>query len=390
MVQQLAPLPPATTPLASGLGLVLTEDVIAPIDLPPFTNSAMDGFAVRSSATTSATPELPVTLTILGGLEAGEAWNEPIGQYETVRIGTGAAVPQGLDAVIPAEHVNERDGDISVIRPIEAGRNVRVRGEDLQAGTTAVRAGTQLRAQEIGLLAALGIESVLAIPSPKVSIVSLGRELVSGARPVPLYDVNSPLLSAQATGAGAKVVAVDRSDGDPGHLAELFARLGESSDLIVTSGGISDSHADTMAQELESHPNGELWHVRLRPGKHFGVGHFDGYTILSLPGNPIAAFVGFELFGRLAIDVLAGMGSDRAPRMARVTERVSGSIGRTDAIRGFARIDGSGQVWVTPTTNRGSGAIATLPESSCLILLPESVESVAAGDPVEIRWVGYE
>lgn len=381
---------PASTPLASSRGLILAEDVFAPTDLPRFSNSAMDGFAVRSAETTFASRKHPVRLSIVGELEAGEEWDGTLGPLETVRINTGAGVPSPCDAVIPAELLAEADGQVHVHDAIERLRNVRLQGEDIRASSLAVAQGTLLRAQEIGLLAALGIDSVLAIPIPRLSIVSMGPELLPGARPAPVHDANGPMLAAQATAAGAEPVHIERCAGTPDELVDLLRRLGRTADLVLTSGGISDSDADLMAALLGSLPDGELWNVRLRPGKHFGVGFLDELAVVALPGNPIAAFVGFELFARPAIDLLAGRSIDHSSLRARTAHQLSGSMGRTDAIRGHAWHDADGQLWTTITVNRGSGAIATLPEANCLILIPEETETVEPGEPVEIRWVGYQ
>lgn len=376
--------------LPDSLGKILAENLVAPIDLPRFDNSAMDGFAIRAVETRSASSAHPVQFTIAMELEAGESWEGALRPTEAVRISTGAAVPEACDAVIAAERVAESGGSFLVTEPIEAGKNIRLAGEDIRSGHVALDAGTLLSAREIGLLAALGVESIPVVPAPSVSVLSIGPELFPGARPVPVHDANGPMLAAQARSAGSEIARVECCDGTLDELVALLASLGEISNLIVTSGGVSDSSADTMAELLDSHPNGELWNVRLRPGKHLGIAFLGDHAILALPGNPIAAFVGFELFGRPAIDVLAGRHSDRSAFRARAWQPVTGMRGRTDAIRGRVWHDAGGQLWASPTQNRGSGAIATLPEANCLIILPEAIDSVEAGESVEIRWVGYQ
>lgn len=390
LIDRMRPLPAEKTSLRDARGLVAAAEIVAPIELPRFTNSAMDGYALRSADIADASEEHPIRLAVAGTLEAGSAWLGSVAPREAVRISTGAAIPSGCDSVAPTELVRESNGEISIQEAVEPGRHVRARGEDIEAGATAIGRGTRIRPQEIGLLAALGIESIRAIPLPAVSIVSLGPELFSGALPVPVYDANAPMLAAQVEQAGGEVISIERCDGDLDELFGILDYLADRSDLIVTSGGISDSPADTMAEVLEPHPNAELWNVRLRPGKHFGVGYFEGHTILSLPGNPIAAFVGFELFGRLAIDLLSSLPVDGQRLTARTAAKLAGTLGRTDALRGHAWIDAHGQLWTRPTANRGSGATSSLPEANCLILIPEMVTMVESGDYVEIRWVGYQ
>ncbi len=388
LISRLRPLSPTARPLASSLGSTLAEDLIADIALPRYTNSAMDGFAVRSATTSAATEDRPIRLAILGALEAGDAWAEPVGPNEAVRISTGAAVPADCDAVIPAERVQEHAGGVVITSPIDAGSNVRLQGEDITTGTIAIAAGTRIRPQEIGLMAALGIESILTVPRPSVSIVSIGPELFPDALPAPINDANGPMLAAQTERAGGSVVRVERCAGGREELAQLLDELGDASDLIITSGGISDSTADTMAHLLESRADSELWNVRLRPGKHVAVGFFGKHSLLSLPGNPVAAFVGFELFGRLAIDRLAGRSIYSTRQLARASQALTGSADRTDVLRGTAWFDSQGQLHVAQNERRGSGVVSSLPEANCLIVLPETVTAADPGDRVEIRWIG--
>ncbi len=350
----------------------------------------MDGFAIHSTATFDASRERPVMLRIAGSLEAGADWPDRVGVEQAVRISTGAAVPGDCDAVIPIEKVVERAGHIEVTAPVPAGSHVRPQGEDIHTGARAISSGTVLRPQEIALLAALGIGSIAAIPSPTVSIVSIGPELFPAARPFPVNDTNGPMLAAQATTAGATVIRVERCTGNLDDLTRLLDELAKDSDLILTSGGISNSAADTMTDVLAIQSNAELWNVRLRPGKHFGAGYLEGHTILALPGNPVAAFVGFELIGRLALDLMAGRAIDRPVHSAIAAEPLSGTPERTEALRGHAWIDRGGQLLVAPNEQRGSGIVSSLPAANCLIMLPETVEAVEQGEPVEIRWVGYQ
>lgn len=350
----------------------------------------MDGFALRSADVTTASPDNAVRLTIVGQTDAGEAFEGDVRPGESVRVSTGAAIPPGCDAVIPSELVSEVNGDIVVAEAVEQNRHVRFQGEDIRAGQRAVTAGATLRSQELALLASTGRTSVLATPAPVVSIVSIGPELFEDARPYPVYDANGPMLAAQARSKGASILHVERSTGDLPHLANRLAELAAVSQLILTSGGVSNSHADSLAELLDASPDAELWNVRLRPGKHYGFGFIGACPLLALPGNPVAAFVGFELLGSAAIARLAGKSDSVRLTTAKTSEPLTGDLGRTDAIRGFFSVDENGQQWVRPTANRGSGAVSTLFEANCIILLPESVASVASGAAVEILPVGYQ
>lgn len=388
LLDRVASLSPVDVSLIESLGLTLATDVVAPIDLPRFTNSAMDGVALASAFAADASAAHPTHLRIVGEVDAGQEWDGIVEVGQGVRIGTGALLPDGCDTIIPAEQITERDRIVTLTAPVAVGKHVRFQGEDIKSGTLAIRAGTTLRPQEIGLLAAFGIEHVLAVPRPAVSILSTGPELLSRSATSQVNDTNGPMLAALAETAGAEVVDIVRSDGNIEDLLKHLDDFAATSDLVITSGGISNSLADTMADLLDGHPRAELWEVRLRPGKHFGFAWFEDFALLSLPGNPVAAVVGFELFGRVLIDRLAGKSAKPAVR-AIAAESIAGSLGRTDAVRGIAWHDSSGRLLTAPIENRGSGVLSSLPEANCLILLPEDVPSVEPGETAPLQWMGY-
>lgn len=379
---------PVDTPLPEALGRVLADDLVAPLDLPRFDNSAMDGYALRSVETHSATAANPVTLRIAGNVDAGQEWDSELPPSWAIRIGTGAAVPDSCDAVVAAEHVSESGSSIAISIAVHFGENVRPRGEDIRTGDRALDGGTLLRPQEIALLGSLGIERTRVVPPARVGIVSIGPELMAGAKPAPVPDANGPMLASLVHSSGATVVRAERSNGDRSALLEQLHALATTTDLILSSGGISDSPADTLTLALESMKDVELWNLRLRPGKHFAAGKIGRSVMLALPGNPVAAFVGFLLFGRPAIEQL--MSRQRNPPIrALAVDSMSGSTGRLDALRGYGFIDADSVLRVDPVQNRGSGIVSSLPAANCLILLPEDVTTVDAGESVEIRWVNY-
>jgi molybdopterin molybdotransferase len=384
------PLSPIDVPIQQALGLRLASDLVAPIELPLFTNSAMDGIALASGFTVNATPVHPAFARVAGKVDAGETWSGTVPPGHVVRIGTGAPLPDGCDTVLAAEQVEERDGIVTFASPVPPGQHVRLRGEDVRIGATVVTSGTTMRPQEIGLLAALGITAVEAHPRPAVTIISTGPELSRDSAPALVNDANGPMLAALATTAGAEVVDILQTSGDLEDIFVILDRCAETSDLVITSGGISNSLADTMADLLEPHEQGELWNVRLRPGKHFGFAWFDDFYLLSIPGNPIAALVGFELFGRTLIDRLMDKTVSQQTATATATEPFSGKLGRTDAIRGRAWRDADGRLFTTPTENRGSSVLSSLLAANCLILLPEDVAVVEPGQHVSIQWIGYQ
>lgn len=350
----------------------------------------MDGAVVRAISTASATTSTPVRLAVAGVVDAGTIWQGDHSRAEALLIGTGAAIPEGFDAVIPIEALREVGDSILISAPIEPGSNIRPQGEDIRHGARALPQGAALRAQEIALLAALGIDRVKVRQKAAVSILSTGLELFAPSDTLRVHDANGPMLSALVTAAGGEVVGAAQSDGLLEDLFDHFDEWGDTSDFVITSGGISNSLADTMTDMLENHPRAELWDVRLRPGKHFGFAWFEDFIVLALPGNPIAAMVGFELFGRPIIERLGGKSISPLGPHARATDPIQGKLGRTDAFRGHAWLDGTGQLLAAPTENRGSGVLSSLPDANCLLLLPEETESTAPGDLVQIHWLGYQ
>ncbi len=299
---RLLPLIPRPTTLPEALGRVLAADIVAPIDLPGFTNTAMDGIALAAAATAAASVDQPVQVRLVGAVDAGTNWTAPLAPLEAVRIGTGAAIPDGCDTVIPSEEIEMVGDHARITVPVAPGRHIRQRGEDVRRDTTALRQGTEIRPQEIALLAALGIETISAVPRPRIGLLSIGPELFGSAAPATVHDANGPMLAALGRAAGADVVRIAKTAGSLHDLQRVIGELSPLADLVVTSGGISNSPADTMSEFLETDTTGECWQLRLRPGKHFGVAWRDGSVLIALPGNPVAAFVGFELLVRPAID----------------------------------------------------------------------------------------
>lgn len=379
---------PELVPLSKARGRVLSEPVYAPIDLPPFDNSAMDGFAVRAIETRAASPGHPLEFRIAGNVDAGSVWSEPIRPWTVVRIGTGAPIPASCDAVIPSEHAQEQAGAITVTEPVAAGSHVRRLGEDIGRGARAIPSGITIDARHIALLAAFGLDQVRTARQPRVSIMSIGPELGFDAGPARIGDVDLPMLAGMVEADGAQIQQLHRSDGSPNTLRREVESLCGDADVVLTSGAISNSPADTLTPVLASILESQLWTVRLRPGKHYGVAKLGPSIVLALPGNPVAALVGFVLFAR----PLIGQMLRRAPRPAThaiVRERVTGSSDRVDAIRASLQNE-SGTLVATPTHRHGSSIVSTLPDIDGLLLLPEGTDRVERGNPVEFEHLQYQ
>lgn len=387
-----APTAAHTVALEDGAGLVLAEDVTAPEALPRFDNSAMDGYAVRAGDVTGATPDAPVRLRVVGDLAAGSDAEPVVGPGSAARIMTGAPVPPGADAIVPVEVTDAGIIEVEVREPSPAGRHVRRVGEDVGAGEAVLRAGTELTPYRLAAVASVGRAEVVVHRRPVVVVLATGSELVTpgvAPRRGQIPDSNSYLLAAAATAAGARVHRLGVVPDDPDLLAEALGAQYPAADLVVTSGGVSVGAYDVVKEVLAPLPGMSFVSVAMQPGKPQGYGLLpDGTPVVSLPGNPVSAFVSFEAFVRPAILRLRGLaGADLGrPRLtARVTQGWSSPAGREQHIPVTLSGD-DGEVRVRPAGARGSGShlVASLAAADGLALVPAGVEQVHEGDTVTV------
>jgi molybdopterin molybdotransferase len=389
-----APVSTEIVPLARGLGRVLANDVKA-IDLPPFDNSSVDGFAVRSEDLRSASPQHPSRLAVVGDVSAGSVPAVRVSRGQAVRIMTGAMLPRGADAVIMLEdtdYARARQGSrppslVTAFAHARAGKNVRRRGSDVRAGRVALRAGKVLRPQEIGLLAMLGKPTIRVYRRPVIAILSSGNELVPAGhapRPGAVRDTNSATLTGLAANAGCEVIQLGIArDSMRAIEAHLRPAVRGHADLIITSAGVSVGAFDLVRDVVRSQGRLLFWRVNVRPGKPLAVGEYRGIPLIGLPGNPVSAFVGFELFARPAIERLGGHRDVHRPRIrATLTEPVT-SDGRQSYLRATLREE-SGVNRIVLTGHQGSGNLLSLVESNALLVVPAGVKSLAVGDEVDV------
>jgi molybdopterin molybdotransferase len=382
------PLPVIGVPLLDSLGLVAALDVTAPADIPPFRNAAMDGFAVRHVDTSEASFSAAVTLRVVGQIAAGEASVHEVKPGDAVRIMTGAPMPEGADAVVRFEETDEaarpaseRDA-IGIFRPARALDNVRPAGEDIPRGAVAIPAGALLRPQEIGLLAALGIDAVPVHRRPQVAILSTGDEIADlreELRPGQIRNSNSYTLAAMVRQAGAEPlvagVARDRVD-------DLRHKLDQCRpcDLIVTSGGVSLGDYDVVKDVLQSEGAIDVWQVRMKPGKPLAFGRIGDTPLLGLPGNPVAAAVSFEQFGKPAIRKMLGMRDVVSPTVkARLTERIDNRGRRRHYVRAVVDRDASGDLTVRASGDQGAGVLTSLTRANALLIVSEELDVAEPG-----------
>ena len=399
-----SPLDAEEKPILQALGQVLAEDVVSPIDLPPLANSAMDGYALLHHDIRGSAPDSPGTLRVVGQVAAGQVPTREISQGEALRIMTGAPVPQGADTVVPFEDTDEVErrargldtGEIQVRRGLPRGANVRPAGEDVKLGQVVLNNGTVVRPSEIGVLASLGMDSVKVIRRPVVAILATGDELLGAGAPLEagkIYDSNSYGVAASVARYGGvpDLLGIARDNMD-----DLNEKLSEgtSSDLLITSAGVSKGDYDMVKQVLTERGEISFWSVRMRPAKPLAFGAISGLAgkrvpHLGLPGNPVSAMVAFEEFARPAILRMQGKSHLAKPTIQAVLE---GPIHNTDGRRVFARVEvtkRNGTYYAAPTGPQGSNILTSLSRANGLAICPEDVPEVAKGQTVEIKMLDW-
>lgn len=365
-------LPGERIPLGSALGRVATERILAPTDLPPFDNSAVDGYAARSEDTLSASPDSPCHLDCVGTVAAGDAPTRPLSPGTCLRIYTGAVLPPGANAVVMQEDCRVlEDRRIAVTTPLAPLECVRPAGEDVRLGTPLLTAGQVLRPGKIGLLAACGFTGVTVRRRPRLALLTSGNELTAPGEalaPGCIYDSNGPLLSALAAEQGLPVTRTARI---PDSLELTMAQLLEAarvSDVIVTTGGVSVGDADFLRAAMAALGGTvELWRVAIKPGKPFAFGQLEGATWFGLPGNPVSAFVTWHLLALPALRRMMGQTNvgGRTQR-ARLGEPISNKGDRRTFFR--VRLDPNGIV--TLAGAQGSHIQSCLAEADALLDVP--------------------
>ena len=397
------PLPPLRVPVEAADGMALARPVESPVTLPPWDNSAMDGYAVRGDSIAEASPEAPRTLRVTGALHAGEVGGMVVGPGEAVRIMTGTPVPEGADCVVRVEHTDaeRRPGRVVVFSDGDRGRNVRPAGQDMRAGETVLPQGTTLGAGHAGVLAACGLAEVEVHRRPVAAVLASGDEIapaerfaeVAAGRAIP--DTNGPMLAAAVREAGGEAlrpgIARDTEESVREHLLRGTARA----DLLISIGGASMGEGDLFKRvldELGYEPG--FWRVRVRPGSPFGFGHLpvEGRApvpVFGLPGNPASAFVTFHLFARPFITALAGHLPPFPPVIrARAGEAMSGPRGLAMHPRVRLRPAPEGGWTAVLSGHQSSALVAPTGRADGLAVIPEGVRAIAEGEEVDVLLFG--
>ena len=382
-------------PVWRAAGLPLAEDAVADIDISPFANSAMDGYAVRSADLADAAAGYPVVLDVIGHEAAGHNFEGVVGPGQTVRIMTGAPVPEGADAVVKYEIVDIVDGDgnegshVGFAAPAKVGENVRAAGEEAHEGDVVMRAGEVIAPAGAGLLASAGYENARVHAAPRVGIISLGTELVApGAKPErgQIRDSNSSALMAEALDAGADPVFYGIAPDDEAAIAELVHRAVAECDFVITSGGASAGDYDYVTRLVEREGEVLFDRISMRPGKAITFGLLGGKPYLGLSGNPAAAYVGFEMLARPAIRKMRGfVPAERPVQRAVLTHGVKKRQDRRFFDRARVERDpASGALLVTEAKSQNSALLGTMQRANCLLRIMEGPCDLVAGDAVDV------
>ncbi|MFI9844116.1 gephyrin-like molybdotransferase Glp [Nonomuraea sp. NPDC051941] len=376
------PLAPLELELEQALGATLAEEVVSPVPLPPFDNSAMDGYAVRSADIS----DVPVTLPVTDDVAAGSEELRAVGPGHAVRIMTGAPMPAGADAVVPVEWTDGGTVTVQISRPVSAGNAIRLAGEDVQAGEVVLKPGTVIGPSQLGIIAGVGRRRVWARPRPRVVVISTGAELVEPGGPLApgqIWDSNSFTLTAAVREAGGEGFRAGSVGDDPRVLLDRLDTHLMRADAIITSGGVSMGAYEPVKEALSPLGTVRFEKVAMQPGmpQGFGVLGEDQVPIFALPGNPVSSYVSFMLFVRPALDKMRGLPADMPESVtARLTRPVRSPAGRRSFLRGVLASDGT----VSPVHGQGSHQLAALASANALIVVAEDVTEMPEGATVEV------
>ena len=393
ILSQIQPITTERIDLVNCTNRILAMDIVAADDLPPFDNSSMDGFALRAVDSSNAAPASPLTLNVVADIPAGHTPTVSLAPGQAARIMTGAQMPAGADSVIPIEDTDFNDRSagtpppqtVTITRAVNDGENVRPRGMDVRVGDIILKAGAQLNAQSIGILAMLGIAEVDVYKRPRVALLSSGDELLEINAPLEtgkIRDSNSSMLAALVQSTNAEVLRLGIAKDTRESVTTLLEEaVNNNVDIIITSAGVSVGAFDYVKEVVEANGSLNFWRVNMRPGKPLAFGEYKNIPFVGLPGNPVSAFVGFEVFVRDTLERLSGS-SDRSRPTVRVRcEEEILSDGRESYLRAIVQ-EKEGQLVAILTGHQGSGNLLSLVQANALLIIPAGVKCVPAGQEI--------
>jgi len=365
---------------------VLAEDVLSTINVPAFTNSAMDGYAVRYADIEN---DPSVKLHIVGTAFAGKPFTGDISSKQCIRIMTGAPVPNKMDTVVMQEHTSSDGDTLSINSECKKGQNIRLYGEDLKIGEIAIATGQKLRAADIGLIASLGIPEVAIKRKIRVAFFSTGDELRSIGENLEegqIYDSNRYTIFCMLKTFGVEIIDMGIIPDDPKSIRSAFETAASNADMLITTGGVSVGDADFVKQTLEELGEVNFWKIAMKPGKPLAFGQLESTTFFGLPGNPVSAMVTFYQFVQPALRQLLGQTEvNNTTIQLKCTSTLKKRPGRVDFQRGIIFTDENGESYVKSTGNQGSHVLSSMCQANCFIILPQNSGNIEAGNFVEVQ-----
>jgi molybdopterin molybdotransferase len=369
-------------PLYEALNRVLAEDIIAEEDIPKFDRSAVDGYAVKAEDTFEASQFKPKTLQIID--------EDKVGEKQAKQVWTGNPIPKGANAVVMLENTNRIDSKIEVWTSVTPGENVSEKGEDVQKGEVAVKAGIRLKPQHLGLISALGIGEVKVVKKPKIAILATGNELIEVGdkrRKDQIFEVNRLILSALCRELGAEPLDLGIAKDDVEEIMGKIKKDFDGADIIITTGGTSVGVSDLVPEAVNKigKPGVIVHGIAMRPAMPTALAVADGKPIIILSGNPVAAMIGFEVFARPLICRMLGLEKEehRLVVKAKTTKRVSTILGRKTFVR-VRVLQRNGEFFAEPISARGSGIISTMTKANGYVVVPENREGLEKGETVSV------
>jgi molybdopterin molybdotransferase len=404
VLSHVEPLEPERVPILDALGRVLAEQVTSDSDIPPFDNSAMDGYAVREVDVAGATVETPVRLAVVGSVAAGYVAGMHVAPGTALRIMTGAPMPDGADAIVPYEDTSDFDRpkeerlaapavEIDVRKAVAPRDHVRPAGEDIRRGEQVMDPGRLIRPQEIGVLASLGFETVLVHRQPRVAILATGDELLEIHEPLQpgrIRNSNEYTNAALVTRTGGIPIRLGIARDTTADLTtKIRSGLEQGADLFLTSGGVSVGDYDVVKDVLGTEGQMQFWQVRMKPGKPLAFGLLPGgIPLIGLPGNPVSAMVSFEQFARPAILKMLGHADLTKPTVQAIIDEPLTNSGR----RGFVRVivtHQGGHYHARTTGEQGSGVLTSMAKANGLAIVPEETLYVEAGTEISVQMLDW-
>ena len=380
---------PISLPLERTLGYALAHDVLSPLNVPSFNNSAMDGYALSQADLQTCSCEQPLVLKQVGLALAGSPYVGEIPSGCCVRIMTGAVLPNGVDTVVMQEQVSASDEQITFTHNPKSGDNVRLAGEDIKDGQCVLKQGHQLTPRDIPLLASLGLATIDVFRKLKVAVLSSGDELKSLGEPLnvgELYDSNRYSMIALLSRLNVEVIDFGIIKDDKSALREAFICADQQADVVISSGGVSVGEADFIKEILADLGTVSFWKIAIKPGKPFAFGHLPNSVFIGLPGNPVSALVTLYQLAVPAMEKLSGVTAKSPMRFTAIMQDdIRKKAGRTDFQRGFYFVDKTGQIVVQSTGKQGSGIFSSMSQSNCFIVLEQERGNVKAGEGVTIE-----